>query len=237
MCVTLHLACARKQLQLTEGRESTRGRNNNPREGGRRGRDLRLEAEPQGKKGAGRAGATAERLLGFPEWLSAENEEAEAFSLCECFSSCLRARCACGELKIGRAHLWASCLLAACGTASATPFSPLFSLFAFLSFLGFLGFFFVRRVAVVTPPSPLSYFSEAPWIKPVCVCVAPSRVPVSGWKQDTASARSSQWTRKNSNAEAQQVPETVPASWELDQVILEARKSFVLLPNNEYLVL
>ena len=51
--------------------------------------------------------------------------------VCKCFSSCLSWRCAWGKLKIGHAHLWASCLFAASGTAFASPLSPLSVLLLF----------------------------------------------------------------------------------------------------------
>lgn len=49
----------------------------------------------------------------------------EVFSVCKCSGSCWSWRCAWVKLKIGRAHLWASCLYTAFGTSSASPLTPL----------------------------------------------------------------------------------------------------------------
>lgn len=45
--------------------------------------------------------------------------------VCKCSSSCFSWRCAWGKLKIGHAHLWASCLFTAFGNAFASPLSAL----------------------------------------------------------------------------------------------------------------
>ena len=117
---------------------------------------------------------------------------AEAFLLCEgnclqerqclsrsvwkCSSSCLSLRCILrcvwGKLKIGRAHLWASCLFAACGTASAFPLSPLSVLFAcdwLLLHHPFFPLFSVHESGPVSPAGPV----------PACIHL----------KQDTTSPR------------------------------------------------
>lgn len=63
--------------------------------------------------------------------------------------SCFRLRCARGKLKIGRTHLWASCLFTACGTASVSPLSSLSQSLSLPSL----------------PPSLFSHF-HSPWISP-----------------------------------------------------------------------
>lgn len=153
----------------------------------------------------------------------------KSFWVCECFSSCLSVRCACGKLKIGRAHLWASCLLAACGTASASPLSPL------LVFLPF--FLFFCRVAVVTPPFSVFLLFWGPESS-LCVC-GQSCVPIKARKHDTAPPHYCQSSNliENSHTVAQWVTESVSVPWVLDSVILEAHRSFIPLPNNEDLVL
>lgn len=69
--------------------------------------------------------------LGWSLSFSCWKDNTEVF-LCKRSSSCLSLRCAGGKLKIGRLHLWASCLFTACGTTSASPLSPLSVLFASL---------------------------------------------------------------------------------------------------------
>lgn len=131
--------------------------------------------------------------------------------VCKCSSSCLSWRCAWGKLKIGRAHLWASCFFTACGTVFAL--SPSLS-----------------QSGCCYPPLSLSVFLLFLDSESGLVCLARPVLAWKTWNRTPLPFNRVHYPTWRETRTLWHSAENVSLPWVSDPIILEAQK-FMFIPH------